>query len=124
VPHPVVPSFLKHNHNVLCRLKKYLNIPAPSPSLNNTQQSEVLGMRSAQRLLLRCFPLNISEMRKGKAAKPPRYPPHCWPLETTLRINSVAVPIKQRQVRLRPQMPPCPPASGPPPDRREPRPFS
>jgi hypothetical protein len=38
------------------------------------------------RLLLRCYPLAQQELGKAKGTPHP-YPFHCWPLETTIRVN-------------------------------------
>lgn len=77
-----------------------------SYKLSNPQQREIMESRSANqknkegslRLVLRCYPLNLLEMNKGKidpTKKPPFYPPHCWPLDSMLRVNNDTVHVKQ-----------------------------
>ncbi len=70
-----------------------------NPTRGGVKGSKTEG---ALQVVVRCFPQNLFEMTKGRAAqdasKPPFCPPHCWPLETQLRVNNHPVPIKQRQV--------------------------
>ena len=66
------------------------------------QAAAAAGARaSTLQVAVRCFPLDLFESAKGRVhdlTRPPFYPPHCWPLESALRVNKHYVHMKQRQV--------------------------
>lgn len=55
------------------------------------------GVRN-MRILVRCFALASQDQTRRAGQKVSKFPPHCWPLESLVRLNTT-VPVNIKQVR-------------------------
>lgn len=61
------------------------------------------GVRN-MRILVRCFALASQDQTRRPGQKLSKFPPHCWPLESLVRLNTT-VPVNIKQVRTPLHMP-------------------